>query len=288
MSDEHRITAEVNVSVDAETAFAVFTEEMDRWWVPGPINFYDSSRAVGMRCESGVGGRLIEVYDETSGEGLELGRIKVWEPGDRLAWESSIDDVEVTVRFLPIEAGTRVVVEAVVPKEGRDQGGSSWVRVAPYWFGAWCARRDMARRGKPPLSRLALTIGYQKPATAARWIRGVLGLESTLPLPDDDEADEYWIEFRVGDGLLVVLKNPTGEANTETPAHVPFILVDDLDSHHTMSSARGAKIIEDIHHYGYRAYTIEDLEGHHWTIMQALPSTIDPSDDEPAVAKPSS
>lgn len=70
-------TAEVEVAVDPTTAFWAFTTEIDRWWVHGPINFYDSARAVGMRCESGVDGRLIELYDATTGEGLELGRIFV-------------------------------------------------------------------------------------------------------------------------------------------------------------------------------------------------------------------
>ena len=29
--------------------------------------------------------------------------------------------------------------------------------------------------------------------------------------------------------------------------------------------------------HGYRAYTIEDPGGHHWTIAQALPSMVHPS-----------
>jgi hypothetical protein len=39
------------------------------------FSFYDSSRAYGKRIEAGVGGRFIEVYDATSGDGLELARI---------------------------------------------------------------------------------------------------------------------------------------------------------------------------------------------------------------------
>jgi hypothetical protein len=91
--EDRTVTSEVIVGVDAETAFAIFTEEMNLWWVRGPINFYDASRAIARRCEPGVGGRLLEVYDDTTGEALELGRITTWQPGQRLAWSSSVDDV---------------------------------------------------------------------------------------------------------------------------------------------------------------------------------------------------
>ena len=99
MTDSHSVTSSVAVTVDPATAFSVFTEELDCWWVQGPINFYDSSRAYGMRIEPGVGGRIVEVYDDATGDGLELARITVWEPGRRLTWQSVRDDVEVDVQF---------------------------------------------------------------------------------------------------------------------------------------------------------------------------------------------
>src|ERR1700736_536038 len=110
----------VSVAVDPATAFIAFTEELDLWWVRGPINYFDAARAVGMRCEPGVGGRLLEVYDEATGEGRELGRITVWEPAGHLAWKSSVEDVEIDVRFVPIAAGTQVTVEATIPDGGAD------------------------------------------------------------------------------------------------------------------------------------------------------------------------
>lgn len=277
MTSDPSVTAEVEVGVDPRAAFQVFTEEMGRWWTPGPINFWDSARAVEMRCEPGVGGRLIEVYDATTGEGLELGRFTVWEPGERLVWQSSVDDVETTVRFVTVPRGTRVVVEARVPEGGRDEGGSAWVRVAPSWFGAWCARRHGAVEGRPLLSRLGVTVFYDKPAVAARWISQILGTDPTLPLPGEDEA-EPWIEFRVGDGLLVALRGEEESRETDPPTHIPWIFVDDLDAHYESTSAAGMKIIEPIFHHGYRAYTIEDPAGYRWTIAQALPSVVHPGE----------
>ena len=273
MTSDNTRTATVVVAVDADTAFRVFTEEMTDWWVPGPINFYDSTLALGMRCEPGVGGRVIEVYDERTGEGLELGRIQEWKPGSHLRWQSSLDDVKITVKFEPIDVGTRVVVEAVVPQGGRDAGGSSWVRVAPTWFATWCSRRLQENQSRPALSRLGLTLFYEKPGPAARWLQQVVGLQPTLPLPEDEAAERAWIEFRVGGGLLIVLKRESEEGSDST-ARVPWIFVDDLEGHYRATESAGATIIEGINQHGYRAYTIEDPEGHQWTIAQALPSMV--------------
>jgi hypothetical protein len=57
-------SATVKVAVEPMSAFTAFTDEIDSWWVRGPINFFDSGRAVAMRIEPGVGGRVLEVYDE--------------------------------------------------------------------------------------------------------------------------------------------------------------------------------------------------------------------------------
>ncbi len=50
---------------------------------------HDSGRLVEMPCEPGVGGRILEVYDAASGEGLELARITTWEPGISIVTSST-------------------------------------------------------------------------------------------------------------------------------------------------------------------------------------------------------
>ena len=47
-----------NTVIKSGDAFAVFTEEVDLWWVRGPINHHAGGRMRAMRCEPGVGGRL--------------------------------------------------------------------------------------------------------------------------------------------------------------------------------------------------------------------------------------
>ena len=99
-------------------AFTAFTDEIDSWWVRGPINFFDSGRAVAMRIEPGVDGRVLEVYGDTQDDALELGRITVWEPGVRLSYRSLVDDTQVDVRFDAVEDGTRGRVPQTLRPDG--------------------------------------------------------------------------------------------------------------------------------------------------------------------------
>jgi uncharacterized glyoxalase superfamily protein PhnB len=274
VSERRSVRSEVEVAVDPATAFVAFTEEMDLWWRRGPINFYDAARAVARRCEPGVGGRLLEVYDEATGDALELGRFTAWEPGVRLGWRSSLDDVVTEVCFDPAGAGTRVRVEAHVPVDGEDRGGTSWVRVTPAWFGSWCARREGAPRQATDLGRLGLAVYYAKPARAARWLQSAFGFDAAGPLPDDDvEGERRWIEFHVANCSLILCKRDDDAFATGTAAtHVPWVFVDQLDAHLARAEAAGARIVEPIHQHGYRAYVAEDPEGLRWTFAQARPT----------------
>jgi len=264
-------TSSVEVGVDPMTAFSAFTDEMNSWWQRSPISFYDASRAVARRCESGVGGRILEVYDDERGDVLELGRITVWEPGARLTWRSSVDDVEVDVSFQAIDDGTAVYVHARVVPCGDDRvtGSFSWARVTPDWFGSWCRRRATAPREPRDLSRLNLALYYAKPVTAARWLAAAFGFDPpTLPAEGEDAT---WIEFHVGNGALLLFRLD-GEVASGPVTHIPFVYVDDLDAHYANALAQGATIVRGIHQRGYRAYVADDLEGYRWTFAQARPT----------------
>jgi uncharacterized glyoxalase superfamily protein PhnB len=265
------------VGVDPKTAFSAFTGEMNLWWVRGPINFFDAARAVEIVCEPGVGGRILEVYDAAAGDALEIARISAWHPGERLAWQSSVDDVEVEVTFEPTPAGTLVRVQAGLPHDGADRGGTSWVRVVPAWFGSWCARRDTAPRQLRDRARLGIAVYYERPAAAAHWLAGAFGFEPTNTLPDvtadqNWDAERTWIEFDVGNCSVIVFKLEGSEPASQVITHVPWVFVDDLDAHHARAQAHGATIVTGIHQHGYRAYEADDLEGHRWTFAQARPT----------------
>ena len=133
-------SAAVRVAVEPMSAFTAFTDEIDSWWVRGPVNFFDSGRAVAMRIEPGVGGRVLEIYDDAQNEALELGRITVWEPGAQLTYRSSVDDTEVDVRFDAVEGGTRVSVTQTLLPDG-EQAFYFWPNVLP-WLVPWLEDRS--------------------------------------------------------------------------------------------------------------------------------------------------
>lgn len=278
MSQGGSRTSMVEVASDPLTAFTAFTDELDLWWVRGPINAYDSGRLVEMRCERGVGGRILEVYNAESGEGLELARITAWEAGKRLAWKSSLDDVTIDVLFEPTATGTIVRLEATVSEGGEDRGGSSFVSVTPSWFGAWMHRRDTAPREAHDLARVALTLHYARPAAAARWLAETFGFESPSALPEGEDPlsdDEYgfpWIEFHVGNTSLMIEPLAGPPADHAHVTHVPWVFVDDLEAHLAGARENGATIVQDIESHGFTSYVALDLEGHRWRFAQARPT----------------
>jgi len=278
MSDVRSRTSTVEVAADPQTAFTAFTDELDLWWVRGPINAYDTGRLVAMRCEPGVGGRILEVYDAESGDGLELARITIWEPGRRLAWESSLDDVTIDVRFDPTATGTIVRLEATVSAGGEDRGGSSFVSVTPSWFGAWMGRRDTATREAHDLARVALTLHYARPAAAARWLAAAFGFESPNILPDGEDPlsdDAYgfpWIEFHVGNTSLVIEPLAGPPVDHAQVTHVPWVFVDDLEARLGRARENGATIVQDIESHGFTSFVALDLEGRRWRFAQARPT----------------
>ena len=271
MQQTRTVSSEVTVTADPDTAFAVFTDEIDLWWVRGPINFHDSARAVGMRCEHGVGGRLLELYAFDGSDALVLGRITRWQPGTLLAWDSAVDDVTVEVRFESVPGGTKVSVTASIPASGADKGGTAWVRVVPGWLGGWFQRRDTAPRTPADLNRLGLAIYYAKPDEAADWLADAFGFVPAGRYGGDD-YEHRWIEFKIGNSsvMLFPLDGEPGEMPTVT--HQPWIFVDDLDAHLAHARSRGATIVAGISQHGYRAYEAADLEGRRWTFAQARPT----------------
>ncbi|MBM6398905.1 SRPBCC domain-containing protein [Phycicoccus sonneratiae] len=274
-------SSEVEVPVSPAVAFAAFTDELDLWWVRGPINHFDGGRLREMRCEPEVGGRLLEVYDEAGDDVLELARVTAWEPGSRLALQSSLDDVATEVTFEPVGEGTRVRVVATVPAGGRDAGGSVWVRVLGKWFGPWCARREGASRGVRDIGRLALTVRYARPAAAARWLADVFGFEAPEPLPEGPDPlphTDYghpWLELRAGGASVVVEPLPEGvAAGPGDTADLPWVYVDDVEATHRRVRERGgAEAAGDLESpWGLPFFEARDPEGRRWRFVQARPT----------------
>ncbi len=260
------VKVHVEVPVQPAEAFRIFTEELDLWWVRGPVNFFDSSRAVAMRMEPGVGGRLLEMYAQDGSDMRTLGRIVDWNPGSDLAWVSP-DGATIRVVFEALGESCRVEVTASLP-DGAGAESTYWLRVIPPWFGSWIGRREQASRTPVDISRLSAVVLYSDPRSAAQWLTRAFGFEPPDVL-DDGVNDNPWIEFRVGTSVFTVARG----ADTGAPSSVKlWVYVDDLDIHFERAREQGAVVVRPVHEAGFRSYEAEDLAGHRWIFAQARPT----------------
>ncbi|WP_336215577.1 SRPBCC domain-containing protein [Nonomuraea sp. LPB2021202275-12-8] len=131
------VQASITVPVDPGTAFRVFTDEIDRWYVRGPHSWVDPDRAVAIRFEDGF---LREVWSD--GGHVDTGRILAWEPPRRLVWADLLNPtgrMEIEVAFAAVDGGTQVLLEHrgldTLPPAvaGRIRRGYSW-KIALRWF----------------------------------------------------------------------------------------------------------------------------------------------------------
>jgi uncharacterized protein YndB with AHSA1/START domain len=129
----------VRVAVPRAAAFAIFTEEIDRWWRRGRKFRHAGDRRGIIRIEPGVGGRLFESFDSDSGTVVfETGRVVAWEPPARFAleWRNS--------NFAPHE---KTLVQVAFDEANGDDGEGTLVTVR---HSGWEALPDdhPARHGK--------------------------------------------------------------------------------------------------------------------------------------------
>jgi uncharacterized protein YndB with AHSA1/START domain len=111
-----RVVVALRIAAPPARVFEAFTAEIGLWWRPNPL-FAFTPRSPGvMAFEAEEGGhRLVERL--ASGKVFEVGKVRVWSPGERLVvgWRQAAFapdmDTEVEVRFEAVEDGTRVTVE---------------------------------------------------------------------------------------------------------------------------------------------------------------------------------
>ncbi|MFM0015364.1 SRPBCC family protein [Paraburkholderia sediminicola] len=117
-----RVQVSLRVAATPLRAFDVFTREIGRWWRPNGLFQFTPQGAGVLSFEQAAAphmpreyGRLIETQPD--GSVFEIGRVTVWEPGERLAFgwrQASFTDAQhtqVEVRFEAVGDETRVTVE---------------------------------------------------------------------------------------------------------------------------------------------------------------------------------
>jgi hypothetical protein len=143
VSELAAVRVTVTVAVDPDTAFDVFTGEIDDWYRDGVATLQRSGRGTTLHFEPGVGGRLVETREGHSGE-VERARVTAWERGKRLVFVDR-KDTEVEVWFEADSAGTRVVLEhrgldRLDPAAAADIAKYGWRRLTD-WFEAHVKER---------------------------------------------------------------------------------------------------------------------------------------------------
>jgi uncharacterized protein YndB with AHSA1/START domain len=139
----------MTVAADPETAFAVFTQEIDQWWRRGPrFRHFAAERGL-IALEAKLNGRVFESYNSEQGERvIEIGRIHVWDPPRRLLFEwrgsnfAPNEHTQVEVLFTAIGAGTKVSVThrgwAAIAEDHPVRHGLSsteFIRMIGLWWG---------------------------------------------------------------------------------------------------------------------------------------------------------
>jgi uncharacterized protein YndB with AHSA1/START domain len=120
MSDAQPVPAEIApvvrsvvVSLPPAAAFALFTEDANRWW-PLSTHSVFGDDAAACRLEGWVGGRFYEVHRDGAQQS-EWGRVLDWDPPQRLRFSfypgrAPITAQDVEVFFRPEAGGTRVTL----------------------------------------------------------------------------------------------------------------------------------------------------------------------------------
>jgi hypothetical protein len=110
-----KVFVALRVPADPARAFEAFTRDIALWWRPDRLFPITPQGDGALRFEPGADGRLVTQL--SSGEIFEIGRVLVWEPGQRLAfvWRPASFSpelaTEVEVLFEAVGEETRVSIE---------------------------------------------------------------------------------------------------------------------------------------------------------------------------------
>lgn len=124
-------------------------------------------------------------------------------------------------------------------------------------------------------STIIPTIRYRDAVKAIKWLRDAFGFEEHLVVPGENNSIVH-AQLVLGNGMIMIgssrddflgqVQSPLSTPDSQV-SQSPYIIVDDVDSHHEKAVAAGAKIIlapED-QHQGGRLYSCRDFEGNLWS-----------------------
>jgi uncharacterized protein YndB with AHSA1/START domain len=153
-----RVLVALRIAATPERTFAAFTDEIASWWKPNALFRFTRREGTHLAFEPDPPEHLVEVGQD--GERVEIGPVLHWEPpsllvfGWRQAGFPEGRSTEVSVRFDPVDTGTRVTVEHVGWDEIRQQSaarhgfplGPFQQRLAEWWQELLASLDDRATR----------------------------------------------------------------------------------------------------------------------------------------------
>ena len=133
----------------------------------------------------------------------------------------------------------------------------------------------MSDRAKLPT--IGPLLWYQNPRAAISWLEAAFGFETRL-IVDDGQGGVIHSELTLGDGYIMVVGPPTGQAVSpgafggRSTQSVHIQLEDGPDARCEQARAKGAAIEREPadQPYGDRVFTCRDLEGHPWSFGQTV------------------
>lgn len=136
--------------------------------------------------------------------------------------------------------------------------------------------------------RISSAVFYKEPAKAIDWLCNAFGFELRMKI-EGDEGMIVHSELTFGGGLIMVGGEAENSAHPEATyrrsprslgganTQAMMIYVDDVEAQYARARAAGATIVSEPKTTDYgegywtdRGFEAEDLEGHHWWIIQRL------------------
>ncbi len=128
----------------------------------------------------------------------------------------------------------------------------------------------------PAKSTIMPALRYQDAPAAIEWLCNVLGFERHAVYPGPDGTIAH-AELTLNGGMVMLgsqkddefgrsFKSPKELGGFETGS--TYVVVSDVDAVYLRAQATGATVIRPIEdtHYGSREFTVNDLEGHTWSV----------------------
>lgn len=292
------VSATVDVALSQDAAFRVFIAEIGDWYVVDRYTVVDHERTVDIRIEPRVGGRIMDVHDAATGEGLEMGRITHWDPPHRLVFtDARATETEVRFDPRPDLGRTAVTIEQrgldrLPPDEAEHVRRYGW-RLLLRWFDTAVATRaeehmyeDHVHREVRAMTttddstddrtdRTATLRGvtpylyYADAGAALDWLARVFGFRETARYVDDDGV-VCESEMQVGN-TTIQLSGGHDPAVGQGEGLLLIVHVDDVEAQHARVVAAGVEApAPEQKPYGPRTFTVTDPWGYHWDFWQPV------------------